>query len=1055
MTTEADNANNFASNIENESGLEMDKDSTRTLRRESLDNDVQQQEQPQLLREQPTHWQSSFETETGNTDATTEGRKDHDENVRMAAMNLLDRLATPSAEQVTDPDIAAGPSTVDIQNPFDLFYFPEKELSSTFYLPQTLPATSTAITPKAVDKEDGVLIVPSSVTEDVYEYYNLALQPSSDVTSICTADFLKVPLVRQRTGSDGDSALTQHHANRSRAVPQLEIEPSTSSDVSSSLGFDPEKYSYDEDDPASENNQVGPNGLVSNILPGLREEEGSEADLSIPVSLAASEDAASDDALAPTSSAQDARPADRDVANLSRKSSGVSSDDGDDDDNSQRLMFPTTTYLANNIKSHSTDLSDSEVYMTESEEAQESSELMKSPSPVQAKSPTSMLAPVYSSSEDGEDPEIDFFVTDDTVDNSNSDMASAFLSSAASLSFPEEHPTNIDFIEDGTFPSQAAIAATPLVTPLPLKGDTVRDDKGNNNIVSDNITIPDGDSFDDEENSIALRVVAGPHSVTTSRAHEDEDDAEEAGKVAVSAPKECLPRKFRLVALLCLGVLLLIGIVLMIYFLVAGAHTNKDSAQTLPETTTPPLTTTPPVTTPPMTTLPVTAPPFSTQPVTAPTPALTTTSVPSHVQGSVSPLPTTLENTDLFQLLVNVSFDGGAALSNQSSPQYRAFQWLAGNANIVKYDAAKRISRYVLATLYYSTGGNSTWLKEDLWLSDADECDWFTQARSRPCSDSGQFQILQVSYNNLEGSLPPELGILSSSLVTVNMAGGPTKFLGGSLPPELGHLSLVQDLRLPNNVFTGSLPTAIGGWIGMRTIDLSGNKFRGEIPNEIGAISALISLSVDNNKFEGTLPTTLGSLTLLKTLSLASNRLTSIPSEVGLLTVLALMDLNDNAFQGTLTSEVGLARELRTLTMARNNLSGQIPSELGFLSKLTVLDLSDNSFNGTIPSELGTSSNASLISNKLRSLSLNGNFLVGTVPESFVNLQRLQTLMLQSNYLLGSMPSVVCDRFNMTLVTVYVDCEEVDCPCCNFCCVDGSGCECRYLNSTDNSWLCF
>jgi len=426
------------------------------------------------------------------------------------------------------------------------------------------------------------------------------------------------------------------------------------------------------------------------------------------------------------------------------------------------------------------------------------------------------------------------------------------------------------------------------------------------------------------------------------------------------------------------------------------------------------------------------------------------TAAPAVAPVPVSPVataaPTTLSEA-VFNLLTSSSFDDGAALGNPDSPQYQAFEWLIGNSNLTEYSVTKTLTRYALATFYLSTGGNESWSDDTLWLSDADECDWFSRSRDRPCNFQGGFQDLQVSYNNLAGVLPPELGLLSNSLVTINIGGGPNNAIGGSVPTELGYLSNLQELRLPNNDLSGSLPTEIGQWSNIRTIDLSGNRLEGVIPEEIGAMTDLFSLAVGNNALSGPIPVTLGNLVGLKTLTLSSNRLTVLPGAIGDLRDLVFLEMQENAFEGSLTTRIGLLGGLRRLKLHNNTFDQQMPSELALMSGLTMLDLSFNSFTGPLP-PFGM-----VASNQMRNLRLSHNLLTGVVPDSFANLTGLQELLLEGNDLSGVMPEIVCDSFENTFPTVSVDCNELECPCCNFCCVNGEDCFCQFANTTD-AWQC-
>jgi histone H3/H4 len=125
------------------------------------------------------------------------------------------------------------------------------------------------------------------------------------------------------------------------------------------------------------------------------------------------------------------------------------------------------------------------------------------------------------------------------------------------------------------------------------------------------------------------------------------------------------------------------------------------------------------------------------------------------------PVPTpvpTLSLGDLSYLLGSVSSDNGEALQSSSTPQNMAFKWLANDTLLGTYTNETIIQRYALATLYYSTNGDS-WVNNASWLDDGDECDSFQVE----CTD-GVVASLNLSSNNLFGMIPPEIGLLSDSL---------------------------------------------------------------------------------------------------------------------------------------------------------------------------------------------------------------------------------------------------------------------------------------------------
>lgn len=144
--------------------------------------------------------------------------------------------------------------------------------------------------------------------------------------------------------------------------------------------------------------------------------------------------------------------------------------------------------------------------------------------------------------------------------------------------------------------------------------------------------------------------------------------------------------------------------------------------------------------------------------------------LPSQVSAptspAASPAPTSILE-DLTELLSDVSLDGGAALATRSTPQNSALMWLSGNVNINSYSYEKKLQRYVLATLYYTTNGDE-WKDTTGWLSDEDECtSWYNRVTDGVvglCNNEGGVAFLDLVGNNLSGVIPDEIALLSDSL---------------------------------------------------------------------------------------------------------------------------------------------------------------------------------------------------------------------------------------------------------------------------------------------------
>ncbi len=213
------------------------------------------------------------------------------------------------------------------------------------------------------------------------------------------------------------------------------------------------------------------------------------------------------------------------------------------------------------------------------------------------------------------------------------------------------------------------------------------------------------------------------------------------------------------------------------------------------------------------------------------------------------------------------------------------------------------------------------------------------------------------------------------------------KGLRGSLPSEIGMLSSLYQFHLDRNSITGTIPSEIGMLSSLQWFGLSWNLITGTIPSEIGMLSSLISIGLDNNSIAGTIPSELRMLSSLKWLDLRWNSITGkIPSEIGMLSSLNWLDLRWNSITGKIPSEIGMLSSLKWLDLRWNSITGKIPSEIGMLSlsstklengiitvtvsSLEQLFVQNNSITGPIPSEIGMLSS-------LRWLAIKNNSITG------------------------------------------------------------------------------
>ena len=121
---------------------------------------------------------------------------------------------------------------------------------------------------------------------------------------------------------------------------------------------------------------------------------------------------------------------------------------------------------------------------------------------------------------------------------------------------------------------------------------------------------------------------------------------------------------------------------------------------------------------------------------------------------------------------------------------------------------------------------------------------------------------MELSGNDLTGSIPPELGGLAS-LESLSLGGND---LTGSIPPELGGLVSLESLRIGGNDLDGSIPPELGELTGLKVLRLQNNDLTGSIPPELGDLSLLTELWVHRNRLSGPLPLSLARLAALQSL---------------------------------------------------------------------------------------------------------------------------------------------------------------------------------------------
>ncbi|XP_022742404.1 probably inactive leucine-rich repeat receptor-like protein kinase IMK2 isoform X1 [Durio zibethinus] len=244
----------------------------------------------------------------------------------------------------------------------------------------------------------------------------------------------------------------------------------------------------------------------------------------------------------------------------------------------------------------------------------------------------------------------------------------------------------------------------------------------------------------------------------------------------------------------------------------------------------------------------------------------------------------------------------------------------------------------------------------------------------------------------------------------------PWRGLGGRISEKIGQLQALRKISLHDNVLGGPVPWSLGFLTNLRGVYLFNNRLSGSMPPSVGNCPALQTLDLSNNSLTGTIPSSLANSTRLYILNLSYNSLLgSIPVRLTRSPSLSILALQHNNLSGSIPDTwVGTGNNsyrLRFLTLDQNFLIGTIPVSLSKLSLLEHISLSHNQITGTIPYELGKLS-------KLQMLDISSNAINGSFPSSFANLSSLVSLNLEGNRLDNKIPEALDNLQNLTVLNL-------------------------------------
>ncbi|XP_059661402.1 probable leucine-rich repeat receptor-like serine/threonine-protein kinase At3g14840 [Cornus florida] len=143
-----------------------------------------------------------------------------------------------------------------------------------------------------------------------------------------------------------------------------------------------------------------------------------------------------------------------------------------------------------------------------------------------------------------------------------------------------------------------------------------------------------------------------------------------------------------------------------------------------------------------------------------------------------------------------------------------------------------------------------------------------------------------------------------------------------------------------------------------------------------------------------------------------------LPPELARFRYLQEIDLTRNFLYGTIPPEWG-SMQLKTITMLGNRLTGSIPKEIGNITTLNTLVLEFNQLSGDLPSNLGSLP-------LIEKMFLSSNNFSGELPGTFESLTTLKDFRINENNFTGKIPNFI-QRWT-TLEKLFIQASGLDGP---------------------------